>query len=52
MYLALYRKFRPKTFDEVIEKIEKIDDESIEIVKKQIFSDGKSAKVGIGEVNA
>ena len=31
---------------------EKIDDESIEIVKKQIFSDGKTAKVVIGEVNA
>ena len=36
-----------ETFDEVIEKIEKIDDESIEIVKKKIFADGKTAKVVI-----
>ena len=36
-----------ETFDEVIEKIEKIDDESIEFVKKQIFAEGKTAKVVI-----
>jgi len=36
-----------ETFDEVIEKIEKIDDESIGVVKKKIFADGETARVVI-----
>ncbi|MBP3284113.1 MAG: insulinase family protein [Clostridia bacterium] len=41
-----------ETFEEVIEKIEKIDDESIGVVKEKIFAEGETAKVVIGEVEA
>lgn len=39
-----------ESFDEVIEKIEKIDDDSIAEVKKKIFEEGNTAKVVIGKV--